>query len=68
MEQNTLSEYLWIIVILILGIALLIFASPFGDMLHDLLTNSVIDALKESKEEVNIADNYSTSNMINYGD
>ena len=56
MDKDTLSEYMWVIVVCLVGVALLAFASPFGEMLKNLMTDYTIGEIEISHEPVDIAD------------
>lgn len=45
MDIGTLNEYLWIVVVLMVGSVLLAFSTPFGNYLFNELTAPVIEAL-----------------------
>jgi hypothetical protein len=59
---------MWIIVILLVGAALLVFATPFGEFLYESITTDIVTEIEAGRLEVNIGDNYDAHNMINYGD
>lgn len=45
MDNGTLNEYMWIIVVLIVGSVLLTFTSPFGKFLFSEITSPIIEAM-----------------------
>lgn len=56
MDRETLNEFLWILVVCLIGVALLAFASPFGEMLKNFMTDYTIGEIDISHKPVDISD------------
>ena len=66
MDRETLNEYMWIIVVVLVGMTLLAFAGGYGELLKDYIINTTTPAIEEYQEPVDISDHLGVANEMSY--